>query len=71
MSSEIKSPLTGSVWKLQIKEGDQVSAGQDVIILESMKMEFSVSADREGIVKQILIKEGDQVTEGDLLVLVS
>lgn len=66
--SKIVSVMTGSVWKVLVSIGDQVNAGQDVVILESMKMEIPVVAEASGIVKEVKVNEGDFVNEGDVLV---
>ncbi|MFT3764471.1 MAG: biotin/lipoyl-binding carrier protein [Minicystis sp.] len=64
MAKEIKAHITGTVWKIEVKVGDQVSEGDTVAILESMKMEMPVEAEDEGEVEEILVKEGQPVTEG-------
>lgn len=64
----VKSNMAGTVWKVLVKPGDQVSAGQDVLILESMKMEIPISAEAAGVVKALKVKEGDFVNDGDLVV---
>jgi acetyl-CoA carboxylase biotin carboxyl carrier protein len=60
--------MAGSVWKILVQAGDQVEEGQDVVILESMKMEIPISAETSGSVKQININEGDFVNDGDVLI---
>jgi len=60
--------MAGTVWKILVKAGDQVEEGQDVVILESMKMEIPIGAEFDGTVKEIKVKEGDFVNEGDVLV---
>jgi acetyl-CoA carboxylase biotin carboxyl carrier protein len=65
---EIKSPMGGSVWKVEVKEGDHVEAGQVVAILESMKMEIPVEAEVDGTVRSIVANEGDFIQEGDTIV---
>ena len=57
----------GSVWKILVKEGDYVKEGQDIAVLESMKMEFPISADNYGVIKKIYIKESEQVNSGQVL----
>lgn len=64
----IKSNMAGTVWKVLVKPGDTVEAGQDVLILESMKMEIPISAESAGTVKEVKVKEGDFVNDGDLVV---
>ncbi|MDR1755919.1 MAG: biotin/lipoyl-binding protein [Culturomica sp.] len=64
----VESPMPGSIFKIQIKEGDSVSKGQSVIILEAMKMENTITSDYSGRVKRILVKEGTAVQAGTPLV---
>lgn len=64
----VKSNMAGTVWKVLVQPGDTVSPGQDVLILESMKMEIPISAEAGGTVKAIRVKEGDFVNDGDLVV---
>lgn len=68
--NETVASMAGNVWKVLVNVGDQVEAGQDVVILESMKMEIPIAVDFGGIVKEVKIKEGDFVNEGDVLILV-
>lgn len=67
---EIKANMAGSIWKVNITEGETIQANQEVIILESMKMEIPISSDMSGIVQQIKVTEGDFVNEGDVLVII-
>ena len=60
--------MAGNVWKILVKPGDQIEAGQDVVILESMKMEIPIAADFGGIVKEVKTSEGDFVNEEDVLI---
>lgn len=64
----ILSPMTGSVWKIQVQIGEEVDEGQEIVILESMKMEIPVLAEVSGIVKEIKISEGEFVNEDCVLV---
>ncbi|MFC5592004.1 acetyl-CoA carboxylase biotin carboxyl carrier protein subunit [Sporosarcina soli] len=66
--SEIVANMAGSVWKVLVKTGDPVEEGQDVVILESMKMEIPITAESSGTVKDVKVNEGDFVNEGDILV---
>ncbi|MEK4222544.1 acetyl-CoA carboxylase biotin carboxyl carrier protein subunit [Bacillus sp. FSL W8-0116] len=66
--SAIQASMAGSVWKILVSEGEKITSGQDVIILESMKMEIPISSEEEGIVKAIYVQEGDFVNEGDDLI---
>ena len=69
MSTEIEAHITGTVWKIEVKVGDDVSDGDTVVILESMKMEMPVEAEDEGKVTEIRCEEGQSVSEGDVLVV--
>ncbi|MBA9029100.1 MULTISPECIES: acetyl-CoA carboxylase biotin carboxyl carrier protein subunit [Bacillaceae] len=68
--SDVVASMAGSVWKIVVSEGDTVSRGQEVIILESMKMEIPLEAVTSGKIKQIYITEGDFVNEGDVLAII-
>ena len=64
----VNAPLPGRVISIVVKVGDKVKAGQDVVILEAMKMENNISSDHAGTVKQILVSEGDTVAANAVLV---
>ncbi len=64
----ISSNMAGTVFKVLVQAGQAVAEGDDVVILESMKMEVPVSAEEAGTVKRVAVSEGDFVNEGDLLV---
>jgi len=66
---EVEAHITGTVWKIEVAVGDEVSEGDTVVILESMKMEMPVESEDEGVVKEILCEEGQAVSEGDALVV--
>jgi biotin carboxyl carrier protein len=66
--SKITAPLPGTIFKIIAKEGDTVKKGDKVLIMEAMKMENNILAEKEGTVKKILIQEGDSVLQGDLLI---
>ena len=66
--TEIVASMAGNVWKVLVSEGSEVKAGQDVVILESMKMEIPIAAEEDGTVKRILIQEGDFVNDSDVLI---
>ena len=68
MAKVIKAHITGTVWKIEVKVGDQVDEGSVVAILESMKMEMPVEAEESGVVAAVLVKEEEAVTEGQPLV---
>ncbi|KGX87532.1 acetyl-CoA carboxylase biotin carboxyl carrier protein subunit [Pontibacillus litoralis] len=64
---EVKANMAGSVWKIVVAQGDEVTDGQDLVILESMKMEIPIQTDEDGTVVDIKVQEGDFVNEGDVL----
>ena len=66
---EIKSEITGTVWKLASKPGDKVESGDTLIIVESMKMEIPVITEDAGTVKEILVKEKEPVAEGQVVAI--
>lgn len=65
--SNVTSPVVGTVWKIQRAEGDSVSQGDEIMILESMKMEIPVEAESTGTIASISVAEGDHVVEGQVL----
>ena len=68
MPVDVCAHITGTVWKIEVKEGDQVAEEQTVVILESMKMEMPVEAPQAGRVAKVAVTEGQAVEEGDVLV---
>ena len=64
---EIKSEITGSVWKVLKQPGEPVGDEDSLMVLESMKMEIPVLAEASGKVAEIRVKEGDAVSEGQVL----
>lgn len=67
----IESPVTGSLWKLLVKEGEQVAAGQPVALVESMKMEVEVTAHCPGRVARLPLAEGAAIGPGQPLVVLT
>lgn len=63
--SEIKAPVTGSVWKILVNPGAHVGEDDEIMILESMKMEIPVEAETSGVISELLVQEGDSVAEND------
>jgi len=64
----VTSPLSGVVFKILVKVGDSITTGQDLIILEAMKMETNIVAAGPGTIKNIPVAEGDAVSQGQLLI---
>jgi urea carboxylase len=63
------SPITGSVWKIQVKPGNAVAEGDVIAILETMKIEIPIEAEYDGTVTEILINEGDLIQNGQALLV--
>ena len=66
----VKSPLPGVILDVKVQVGDEVKKGQTVVILEAMKMENNINADRDGKITAINVKQGDSVLEGTDLVVI-
>ncbi len=66
MAIEIKLETGGSVWKVLVQNGEEVTAGQTLFILEVMKMEVPYEAPASGKIAALHIAEGDVVEEGQL-----
>ena len=69
MAIEVAAHITGTVWKIETAVGSDVSEGDILVILESMKMEMPVEAENGGKVLEIRCAEGQAVNEGDVLVV--
>lgn len=67
---DVKTEVTGKVWKIVAKPGDKVAADDEIMILESMKMEIPVVAPENGILKELSVAEGDAVTEDQVVAIV-
>jgi acetyl-CoA carboxylase biotin carboxyl carrier protein len=65
---DVRSTMSGSLWKVVVTVGDQVEEGQEVAILESMKMEIPIVSDVSGIVEAIVKSEGEFVQEDEVVV---
>ena len=66
----MKSPLPGVILDIKVKAGDTVKKGQTIIILEAMKMENNINANKDGKVAEIKVNKGDSVLEGTDLVII-
>jgi len=64
---EVKSQTPGNVWKILKNPGDKVEEGEQIMILEAMKMEIDIVAERAGVIKTIEVKVNDAVVDGQLL----
>ena len=68
--TEVRSEMVANVWKVVVKQGDAVGAGDPLVILESMKMEIPVEAPDGGTVREVAVEEGGVVQEGDLIAVI-
>ena len=64
---ELVAPLAGQIIAINVKAGDEVAIGQDLIVLTAMKMENIIPAERKGKIAKILVKELENVTSGQVL----
>ncbi|MDR0732688.1 MAG: biotin/lipoyl-binding protein [Dysgonamonadaceae bacterium] len=69
-SGALKSPLPGVILDIVCKQGDAVKKGQKVMVLEAMKMENAINADRDGVIKEVKVNKGDSVLEGADLIII-
>lgn len=69
--NEVRADMTAVVWKIVVAEGARVRAGDEVAVLESMKMEIPVEAHRDGTVTKVFVHEGSSIAEGDPIVEIS
>ncbi|MBN6205508.1 acetyl-CoA carboxylase biotin carboxyl carrier protein subunit [Ralstonia pickettii] len=67
---KILASMAGNVWKVVKNAGDTIKAGEDVVILESMKMEIPIASETDGTVKELKVAEGDFVNEGDEIAII-
>ena len=66
--NHIGSPLPGQVAKVFVSEGEKILKGDRVLVIEAMKMETTISAEKSGTIKKIYLKSGDNVETKDLLI---
>jgi len=67
--SEIQGNMTGVVADILVHKNEKVESGQDVLILESMKMHIPIQSDVEGLVKEIMVNKGDVIKPGQTLLI--
>jgi acetyl-CoA/propionyl-CoA carboxylase biotin carboxyl carrier protein len=70
-SGNVEVPMQGTIVKVLVEVGQSVEAGQAVVVLEAMKMENQITADKAGTVKEIKVKAGDTVGSGDVVVVIA
>jgi acetyl-CoA/propionyl-CoA carboxylase biotin carboxyl carrier protein len=69
-SGTVSVPMQGTIVKVTVEVGQQVQAGDTIVILEAMKMENNVNAENSGVVKSIKVKAGDSVSNGDVIAFI-
>ena len=67
---EVKAPMVGKILRIVVNVGDKVEEGDEVVILEAMKMEMPIPAPASGTVKEIKVKEGDNVETDQVLAVI-
>ena len=70
MSNEIVAEMVANVWRILVGVGDDVTQGDTICILESMKMEIPVEATAAGVVSRLNVAEGETVQEGDVIAVI-
>ena len=70
MPTPVEAQVTGNLWKIEKSIGDEVSGGDVLMIIESMKMEIPVESPCAGRVSEIRVAEGDSVEEGVVLAVI-
>jgi acetyl-CoA/propionyl-CoA carboxylase biotin carboxyl carrier protein len=69
-SGQVAVPMQGTIVKVLVEVGQEVTAGQGVVVLEAMKMENQINADKDGVIKEIKVAPGDTVGGGDVVVVI-
>ncbi|MDA3780385.1 MAG: acetyl-CoA carboxylase biotin carboxyl carrier protein subunit [Bacteroidales bacterium] len=64
---QLIAPLPGNIFKILKKEGDTVKKGETILIMEAMKMENNIDAEKDGVIKNMKVGEGDAVLQNDVL----
>ncbi len=67
----VKAPLPGTIFKMNVAVGDQVKSGDKLLVMEAMKMENQILAEKDGQISTIKVKEGDAVLQDDVLLEIS
>ncbi len=67
-ASKITAPLPGNIMQVYVKNGDNVSKGDKLLMYEAMKMENLINAEKDSVVKSVKVQAGDSVLQGDVLI---
>ena len=67
---EIRAEITANVWQVVAEEGQMIAEGDEIVILESMKMEIPVATEVPGVVRELHVEPNDSVQAGDLIALI-
>jgi acetyl-CoA carboxylase biotin carboxyl carrier protein len=70
VSVMVKSEITGKIWKVEATVGQSVSQDDQLVLIESMKMEIPVLAPANGVVRELRVAEGDDVKEGQVVAVI-
>jgi acetyl-CoA carboxylase biotin carboxyl carrier protein len=70
MATRVEAQVTGTVWKIETREGQTLAEGDVIMILESMKMEIPVEAPCAGTLTEIRVEEGESIEEGAVLAVI-
>jgi len=68
--AEVRAEITANVWQVRVEQGQKVEVGDELVILESMKMEIPVVAPVAGTVTKVAVQESTQIQEGDLVAVI-
>ena len=69
-SGTVSVPMQGTIVKVSVEVGQEVEAGETIVILEAMKMENNVNAEKAGVVKSVKVHPGDSVSAGDVVAVI-
>ena len=70
MAEEVRAEMVASVFKVLVAPGDAVTEGDELVTLESMKMEIPVLAEVSGTIREVAVAEGDVIQGGDLIAVI-
>lgn len=67
---DVLSPVTGTIWKIEKANGETIAVDEEIMIIESMKMEIGVQVEASGTVADIKVSEGETVDEGQVVAII-